>query len=86
MLAAAELAVEGFCASRTIGTITGAIEWLPDKAGRTPLTVAAAGDALDRDTIWNGTPREWAVHARKPCAAAYLERVEASAAGDHTES
>ncbi len=33
-----------------------------------------------RDTLWNGTPREWAVHARRPRAAAYLESVELSEA------
>ena len=33
-----------------------------------------------RDTLWNGTPREWAVHARRPRAAAYLEGVERSEA------
>jgi peptide-methionine (S)-S-oxide reductase len=35
------------------------------------------GARLDvRDTLWNGTPRDWAIHERKPRAAAYLERSE----------
>jgi ankyrin repeat protein len=29
-----------------------------------------------RDTMWNGTPLDWARHEGKPTAAAYLERLE----------
>ena len=44
------------------------------------LLIGRGARADVRDTLWNGTPREWAVHARRPRAAAYLEGVERSEA------
>jgi hypothetical protein len=41
------------------------LELLVERGARTDL----------RDTVWGGTPREWAVHEHRPRAAAYLELV-----------
>jgi len=44
--------------------------------------LVAHGARLDvHDTMWHATPRGWAVHEHQQSAAAYLERLEGSAAG-----
>lgn len=39
------------------------------------LLIAHGARVDQRDALWEGTPRDWALHAHKPRAAAYLERV-----------
>jgi hypothetical protein len=48
---------------------------LHDDVDLLELLVARGARADVRDKIWNGTPHGWAVHERKPRAAACLERV-----------
>ncbi len=43
------------------------LELLVDRGARTDV----------RDTMWNGTPRDWAAHENQPRAVAFLERVGA---------
>jgi peptide-methionine (S)-S-oxide reductase len=41
------------------------------------------GARLDiRDTFWNGTPHDWAIHEDKPLAASYLEGLERQRSSD----
>lgn len=64
--------------------------YVPVHTHMTPLHQAAVHDDLAmlrllisrgartdlRDRMWDGTPRDWAIHAEKPRAAAYLENLE----------
>jgi hypothetical protein len=48
----------------------------PLLATATPELLVERGARIDvRDTLWNGTPREWAVHEQRPNAAAYLAEI-----------